>query len=340
MNQTRQEKKRIPSIDMLRGIAALSVCIFHFTNGNQYYFSDGYWLKTAGSTGWAGVEIFFVISGFIIPYSLYQGQYRLKNFGLFLSKRMVRIEPPYFFSILIVIGLSYLSPLLPSFKGEPFHINYFGLMLHVVYLVDFFKQLWLNPVFWTLAIEFQFYLLIGLIFPLITSKNYWLFLTVLILLFCSSLIIRNQTIIFHYISYFLLGILLFTRKFKINAKKHLWLLEPLLLIVIYLQFSWVPFMAATFAWLIITYFENWQNKLILWMGTISYSLYLIHVPIGGRMINFSANFFKTDASRSLALLITLFLTCLLAYLFHLLIEKPAIRFSHAIFKKRQTNRPA
>ncbi|MES2417955.1 MAG: acyltransferase [Bacteroidota bacterium] len=327
-------KKRIPSIDMLRGIAALAVCIFHFTNGNQTYFSNNYWLKEVGSIGWAGVEIFFVISGFIIPYSLYHGQYRLKNFDFFLLKRIARIEPPYFFSILIVIALSYISSLLPYFKGEAFHINYFGLMLHVVYLVEFFNQPWLNPVFWTLAVEFQFYLLIGLIFPFINHKKTWVFLMVLTLLFCGSLVIQSQAIIFHYILYFMLGILIFNRKVKIHSGKYIWMLEPLLLIIIYLQFSLAPFVAATFAWLILSYFENWENKLILWLGAISYSLYLIHVPIGGRMINFSANFFNTEVSRSFALLGALVATCIFAYLFHQLIEKPAIRLSHAIIKKK------
>lgn len=329
------QSKRIPAVDMLRGIAALSVCIFHLSNGNQTFLSDHYWLKDVGSFGWAGVEVFFVISGFIIPYSLYKGEYKIENFGSFFLKRITRIEPPYFFSIVLIIVLNYLSALSPYFKGEAFHLNYFNLGLHFVYLNDFFNQPWLNPVYWTLAIEFQYYILIGLIFPFINFKKLWLFLMILVFLFCGNLIIQSPATIFHYIPYFILGILIFNRKNKINSPKYIFLLEPFILGIIYLQYALIPFIAAFFAWIILSFFENWKNKWILWLGTISYSLYLVHVPFGGRLINFSVNFFKTDISRSFVILGTLVITCLFAYLFHLLVEKPAIQLSYSIFKRKK-----
>ena len=268
---------------MLRGIASLSVCMYHFTNGNPNYFSNGYWLKEVGSIGWAGVEIFFVISGFIIPFSLYQSRYRLKKFKTFLIKRVVRIEPPYFLSILLLIALNYLSSLSPYFKGTSFSINYFNLALHIGYLNDFFNQPWLNPVFWTLAIEFQFYILIGLIFPILNHQKIWIFISAIVLLCGCGFLIKSSILIFHYISFFALGILIFKRKTGIYVNKYVWILEPLLLIIIYLQFSLIPFIAASLAWSILFFHENWKNKWILWLGTISYSLYLTHIFFGGKI---------------------------------------------------------
>lgn len=325
---------RIPSVDMLRGIAALSVCIFHFTNGNESYFSNNYWLKEIGSVGWAGVEIFFVISGFIIPYSLYTAQYKLKNFGKFLLKRITRIEPPYFLSIVIIIGLNFLSILSAYFNGEPFHVNYLSLALHIGYLNDFFNQPWLNPVFWTLAIEFQFYLLIGLLFPLINHKKQWVFLITIILLFCCSNFAIYSTIFYH-LPYFILGIFIFNR--KINHLRYIWILEAIVLIAIYLQFSFVPFIAAFFAWAILSFVENWSNKWFLWLGTISYSLYLIHVPFGGRLINLSANFLKTDLSRSFGVLFAIILSLIISYFFYKIIELPSMQFSRSLFMKKNEN---
>src|SRR5207244_1915888 len=74
--------RRIEAIQGLRGLAAFSVCWFHFTNGNPTFLSPGI-LKSSGTLGGLGVEIFFVISGFIVPYSLYTSGYMtdLQNYG-------------------------------------------------------------------------------------------------------------------------------------------------------------------------------------------------------------------------------------------------------------------
>jgi hypothetical protein len=65
---------RIDSVHTLRGIAALSVVWFHLTNGNAA-FPPNSGLKTSGSKGWLGVEVFFVLSGFIIPFALHRSDY-------------------------------------------------------------------------------------------------------------------------------------------------------------------------------------------------------------------------------------------------------------------------
>jgi peptidoglycan/LPS O-acetylase OafA/YrhL len=327
--------RRITAVDMLRGIASLFVCIFHFTNGNQNYLSNGYWLKDLGDFGWVGVEIFFVISGFIIPYSLYNTRYQVKNFKKFLLKRIGRIEPPYFLSIVLILALNYLSMLSPYFKGKPFSIDYFNLLLHVAYLIDFFKETWLNSVFWTLAIEFQFYLLIGLLFPFINHRKLGTFLIVISLLLLSNILIKSSVTIFHHIPYFLLGISIFRRKIGMDRQKPTWIIELILLAVIYLQYGFVSVISAGFTWVILVGFERWENKWVLWLGRISYSLYLVHVPFGGRLINLSMNFFHTDLSRTFILLITLIITLCFSYLFYKCVELPAIKFSHSLFKDKK-----
>ena len=71
--------KHIPVFDHLRGMAALAVCLFHFTCGNPEFLSPSDPIRGVGSFGWLGVEAFFVISGFVIPYSLYLRSYRLRG---------------------------------------------------------------------------------------------------------------------------------------------------------------------------------------------------------------------------------------------------------------------
>src|SRR6266496_2774754 len=161
--------RRLGTIDGLRGIAAFSVAWFHFTNGGKLL-GDG-WLKSSGRYGGVGVEIFFVISGFIIPYSLYRANYRSRDFGVFLVKRVARLDPPYFADILIVLALSFLVPFVPGFQGQYPVYTWTQLACHVGYANTIVGKPWINPVFWSLGIEFQYYLIIGAVFPLLISRR-------------------------------------------------------------------------------------------------------------------------------------------------------------------------
>src|SRR5438876_135397 len=103
---------RVEVLGPLRGIAALAVTWYHLTGSPQV--TTG-WLRQGGTFGFHGVEAFFVISGFVIPYSMYCGGYRPRlDFLRFFAKRLVRLEPPYLASIVFVLALSYLSALRPG----------------------------------------------------------------------------------------------------------------------------------------------------------------------------------------------------------------------------------
>ena len=123
--------------------------------------------------GQYGVQLFFVISGFVIPWSMQKAGYQFKNFFHFFLKRISRLEPPYLFSVLLALLLYYLRE---SYYGKPnehLQISTPQIALHLGYLIPFFKQYqWLNLVYW-MAIEFQYYLLIAIIFvPMIGSTFY------------------------------------------------------------------------------------------------------------------------------------------------------------------------
>jgi peptidoglycan/LPS O-acetylase OafA/YrhL len=158
---------RITSLDALRGIASMGVCLCHLTasallNGN---------LKNFFGHGNQGVPMFFVISGFIIPFTLWKSQYQIGDYGRYLLKRITRLDPPYLVAIILIIPLGYLSAAAPGYKGPPFHVTIPQILLHLGYLNVFFGLPWINGVFWTLAIEFQYYLLMWLAFFFIVSPN-------------------------------------------------------------------------------------------------------------------------------------------------------------------------
>src|SRR5579872_6668263 len=105
---------RLVFVDYLRGLAALSVAWFHLTNS----YNPASLARLSGSYGWLGVEVFFVISGFIIPWSMKPFRITsISSYWQFLARRAIRVEFPYFVSIGLVIGLWYLTSFAPSFRG-------------------------------------------------------------------------------------------------------------------------------------------------------------------------------------------------------------------------------
>ena len=314
---------------MLRGIAAMMVCLFHFTGT----LNNPFWHNEVGFYGKFGVHIFFVISGFIIPYSMYKSNYKLKNFWRFVLKRIIRIEPAYIFSIVLIIIISYAAKLSPynlNSNLDFFTVNSF---LHLFYLIDFFNGYWLNPVFWTLAIEFQFYILIALLFSFLhnTSKPIKLF----ILFFGCALpfLLKVDFLVFNYLLLFIPGYLFYL--FYIQKLKLEFFILFLLLIAILnglkfeLYTALCPLITISFI-----YFIKKPKRILMFLGKISFSVYLLHTPIGtDGIINFCQNFIVDEVGRAFLMFATIPILIFLSWIFYICIEAPAINFSKKIIFK-------
>jgi peptidoglycan/LPS O-acetylase OafA/YrhL len=149
--------RRLDAVHCLRGFAAFAVCLMHVSTATTYGFPAS--VKFLGSLGECGVPVFFVISGFVVPLSLLDRQYTLKSFPRFVLRRIVRLDPPYFASLilaLVVVGASHLL------HGTPFPYDASDVLFHVGYLSGLVERPWILSTFWTLGIEFQYYILIGL----------------------------------------------------------------------------------------------------------------------------------------------------------------------------------
>lgn len=147
------QAERFGYIDSLRGIAALLVVFQHdfvpLLGGTQ----DNFWWHYVLDVGKVGVIWFFIISGFVIPFSLKEGEGALRNFAI---SRFLRLYPAYWLSIAgLLLVASLTSTLMPSMRQILGNLTMFQAALGIRDI---------SPVYWTLFIELVFYLICAVAF--------------------------------------------------------------------------------------------------------------------------------------------------------------------------------
>ena len=312
---------QLRNINILRGIAAFAVMWFHLTNNSALSKS----VANTGKYGYLGVEIFFVISGYILPYSMAKRNYRLANFGTFNLKRILRIYPPYLITILLGIGLM----LVTNIPIPKKHI----LLSEFVYMNSIWGYVWTAPVFWTLAIEIQFYIFVSFAYPLISSRSNVVFISSL-LPFLALAFVLPGAFLPSWLGMFSLGIILF-RKTELRLQNTpFWILIIIISAFIMYINGVYPSITCLLTVLFIAFVPVKGNNMItragLWLGSISYSLYLIHWDWGRVMIAVFRHIPFVGSFEWLRLLFGLSASLLFAWLFYKIIESPSIKLSHKL----------
>lgn len=150
-----------PYIDILRGFAAITVLIYHvIEHFNWHAFpSSGpmFWFRI----GWVGVDLFFVISGFVITLSAIRLYKKMPDFyhGIFIKRRLLRIAPLYYLTLFCFIVF-----VSPTLLWVDFYEN-LGLHLFFIHNLSPEFQGAINGVNWSIAVEMQFYLIMLLLGP-------------------------------------------------------------------------------------------------------------------------------------------------------------------------------
>jgi peptidoglycan/LPS O-acetylase OafA/YrhL len=157
---------RIPALDGVRGLAILLVMLHHFTLN----FAAEAWLPKLGlrvlGAGWFGVDLFFVLSGFLITGILYDAKNSPVYFRSFYMRRVLRIFPLYYGVLLLVfVGAPlFSSPAILADSGEAFS-NQAWLWSYGTNILIAWRKSWIFDSgwlqlghFWSLAVEEQFYM--------------------------------------------------------------------------------------------------------------------------------------------------------------------------------------
>lgn len=350
--------QRFLFVDGLRGLAALSVVLFHFLDAVNQTAQPWIWpaLERLFSYGYLGVDVFFVISGFVIPFSVRNAEPTpgfLLRFGV---RRSIRLDPPYWFTILLELCAIKLGLMLFPALGTPFP-SLEQILTHFVYAQEILGHGSIVAIFWTLCYEVQFYLvfvgalvmarsLAGSAGPrvasvLMTGLGAAAFLLSVTIFFTPVDTPLHGLFIDRWYQFFL-GYLAMRCYLEQRISPGFIAASVLILAgsLAYLESAADNGLSALcIAWLLVAAAR--RHKMSVWlarpvsqfMGRISYSLYLVHPVIGWRLIKLlhelnGAPF--TAAQAWLALAAGVAASVASAWLMYRLIEAPSLRICHEI----------
>jgi peptidoglycan/LPS O-acetylase OafA/YrhL len=324
------------ALDALRGLAALIVLLFHYWD---FYEDNSYYIFSFLSIGHIGVDLFFVLSGFLITLSLWNS----KDFFVYIKKRFLRIIPLAFLTTCIFWIL----------KTDLSVLSFQDLFAHLFFINGFFPQWYssINPVSWSISIEMMFYLLLPFLWYRLSKRKIDNFIIISFSLVIISFSYRaglffifddwsiKEKLIFSeqlwgrfdqfFLGIFLAYLLSYKKDILEKYSKYTFVLSILFLLISSVLFFVLEssfrdclllqvflhfitglgffFLIWKFIFLSKSYKDNFLIKTFSFLGTISYGLYLLHFPIISIVYRFIDNSF-------LALFIILFITIISSYI--------------------------
>lgn len=174
----KEERTHLAVLTGIRGWAVLWVFVYHLWGASGH---PGFGVSLEGhvldltplaSMGLSGVTIFFVLSGFLlaIPYAEWQaGQRKRPDIGHYLFRRVMRVFPAYYVQLALLLVLAVLIP------GQGGIGNFPDLFRHLfmLFMPPPLGMTPINLVWWTLPIEFLFYLALPLLAFVLSPRRWW-----------------------------------------------------------------------------------------------------------------------------------------------------------------------
>lgn len=348
-------QKKYPSLNGLRGISILMVVFDHFNDLYNWHF------KNMAYLGALGVNVFFVISGFLITTlcikeKVLTGTISLKNFYI---RRVFRILPVAYLYIVVIAIVNFAFHL---------HMSVMSFIAAVFFLanISYFRKTqfdWNLAHYWSLSVEEQFYIL----FPIFIKRRFGFFVCIALAIpFAIPFISYLQTVIpilnfgllssaIRYLNKFqgiaigcLFSILMFKGYLKFG-KLNLAVTLISILMIVYIGYDSTENLRASFFNLIVSIFTGFivvnniaynnntiykflNIKLLSWIGILSYSIY-----IWQQMFLSNDSRFPLDRY-PLNLLFVIVIPILSYYCYEQYFLKLKVKFSAAAISKKMANR--
>lgn len=354
MTSSPAPRERLRFIDGLRCIAVLWVVLTHFIHNSPFkaFFSQSLppFLYRAAWKGYLGVEIFFVISGFVIALSLIRDRLSPRFALGFAVRRYVRLFPPYIAVVFLWMGTTALGKFLfPSYDlPQP---SAGQLAAHFLYLQNLLGFGDIVGPTWTLCLEFQFYLFYALCALLGLSKCRPARLVGIVLFTVATMaslvltvfsvpvdgiLLPKRLFVYNWYLFALgtLGTFVFLRP-AIRRWMPLLLLAGILMWMVCKSEALLVGLAAFAAILLASTFGRmgtWlSNPVVQYFGSRSYSIYLVNWGVGLRFIDMIHRFApQTLWSAWLCTFAGFAVTVAVSELLYRLLEKPSLRLSQSL----------
>ncbi|MBD2755333.1 acyltransferase family protein [Spirosoma validum] len=343
-------RKVFDTIQILRGLAALIVVLFHLSLGNE---RRGQQPLIGGlfQNGFAGVDLFFVISGFVIMHTSHRYFGTPDYFATYIRKRLIRIYPIYWITFVVIVGGLLLVEFVTK-KSVGFLPTSWDLIVSAFLLLPNHPNI--NGVTWSLSFELYYYLLFGL---LILSRQLWLLIAIVLTL--SGVATLNPNVFtpyplltFFFSPYnleFASGVLIWwlIHQYKFSTPicflllliSGVWLLvnkgtlfeEPAKRTILYGLSSFLLVLSFTGLERNGWFQPSGLNRLLMKIGDASYLIYIFHfpfLPFYGRLLNAVPN---TLGQHIAALLFTVVLIVVCIDL-HSRFEAPLVKKLNLLFK--------
>ncbi len=318
-----QSTSRLQELDALRGIAAVIVMLFHYTVQYQELFGQPN-APIHFPMGRFGVQLFFVISGFVIFLTLT----RSSSLWDFVANRLSRLYPPYWASIALTFFVMSMIPL------PGLNVTGSEALINLTMIQYWLQTPAVDGVYWTLAVELSFYCFVsGLhLVGLLKQVEKWVFvwLTLIFLVRWADLhgvhispMIRTAAMLEHG-HFFFAGVLFYLMKTE-GFTLTRWLLLLACIVAAWFVRDVSHALALGVASLLFLAFITGRLRWIVvaplvFLGDISYPLYLLHQNIGYAIIS---RMEKAGLTSEAWLIVPVIVALLLAIGVNRLVEKPA-----------------
>ena len=326
---------RLYELDALRGLAAFSVVLFHYT----YLYSERYGhigtFPFSFGYGQYGVQLFFMISGFVIFLTLK----KCKHHYDFIISRSTRIYPAYWVGVLltaVVVNQSTFTDL---------HRTVGEIFLNLTMLQGYFNFRHVDGVYWTLMYELLFYAYMYVIYRLKSLDRIEPIIAIWLTLQLASVLINDfygwfpwkvtLYLLLGYIHLFAAGILFLKLHQGDKSRYTLYLLGYCLAL------QWLKgdltesFFVTGYFLLFLMFIRGNLSYLraspLLFLGTISYPLYLIHQNIGFVLISVLE---RNNVPAPGSVLITIAAVLIISVLISQYIEKPGMAFMRTKLRRK------
>jgi peptidoglycan/LPS O-acetylase OafA/YrhL len=323
-------QQKIYILDSLRGIIALFVALYHFLHAGNHtelmIDSENSLFRIFDPLLEGSVSVFFIISAYVNYLHMERHNFSLKLFGKFILKRFIRIVFPV---LLCIIGMVCIDNLFRVYLNQDLFFSFKQFITNITFTAPYFGEEWYNPIFWTLNVEFQFYLLLVFLFIGIRKSPFFPLLILTALSIVANYFWEMSSYAPYYFSYFVLGIAAYLlHAKKITNNQFVILLMMTSFDVLLNHPSFYPILPLLSIPVIL--FVKARSRFLEWIGTFSYSFYLMHGVFGGTFIYFFGRYATSSFHVFLILICAFLLSYIGSYISYLIVEKPSTKVSSRI----------